>query len=126
MKALLLLLLLLLARSCRAASPCDNMLWGIQAPETNPMLVRLGPLPSPTISVVGPSPACFDLTLDTNTDTLYCIDSAANNRLQTINKATGAGTIVGPLNIGQSITLDCGLAFDPNTNTLYLTTLFNQ
>ena len=54
------------------------------------------------------------LAFDTNTNTQYGSDTFFGV-LVTINPATGAGTIVGPLGFPNVQ----GLAFDPNTNTLY-------
>ncbi|MBT6045205.1 MAG: DUF4394 domain-containing protein, partial [Candidatus Scalindua sp.] len=57
------------------------------------------------------------LAYDSNTSTLYGV-AATDNTLYTINESTGAVTSIGSL--GSGFDTNMGLAFDINTNTLYL------
>src|SRR5262249_21219312 len=98
-----------------------NMLYGVDS--FTGELVRIDPGTGATTAVgplgllIVPGLACglgFDTTTNTLFGSIFDVDQNAD-QLVTIDTATGAVTVVGPIGF-QNVS---GLAFDPTTNTLF-------
>ena len=68
-----------------------------------------------TIGAVGTNTSFGGLAYDPNSDTLYMVGGRGNNNLYTVDRTTGAATLVG----SHGLTDLFGLGYDSQTNILY-------
>ncbi len=103
-----------------AGSDCDNLPGLLYVVRESDNVLRQVNLNDMTLTDIGPLGVTFEfggLTYDPNSDTLYMIDGRGAESLYTVDRNTGAATLVG----AHGVTDLFGLAYDSSNDVLYAT-----